>query len=200
VKLVEKFWSMREGRYGWLGGRYRDVVIVDRVNQSVRYLLHGKNIATWYYSDNKLEVYDHYYLTQTTYSRLNAILKRVGFSAFRKYEGFICDEKRKLYYMMSAYGLLIDLGTRNVTILGIEPAVYLDEESFKIAEHLHRTLRRYGVSFRGICSGDIGIDLSNRRLRKTTKEMIAYMALKTRLLNDDFSMVGFYGSAVLQGV
>jgi hypothetical protein len=191
--LGDYFWSRRNKKYGYLGkywdrSPYRDEVWVNHVEEAVFYYLHGHAIAVWRFEEGKLEVSDCGYVTQTTYSRLDMILSKIGFHAFRHHGlGFIKDCKKGLYYPM--FGRReIDLNTRIVTDGDGGMAYVLDSDTFWLAENLYHTLRRYGILFGSIVGGNIRLsEEEERKLRRRTRERIADLTLRLIFLRESFS-------------
>jgi hypothetical protein len=194
--LGDYFWSKKNKKYGYLGkywdrSPYRDEVWVNCAEDAVFYYLHGHAIAVWRFKEGKLEVSDCGYATQTTYSRLDMILSEIDFHAFRHYGlGFIKDCKKGLYYPMLGRRE-IDLNTRIVTNGDGGMAYVLDSDTFWLAEDLYHTLRRYGVLFSSIVSGNIRLtEEEERRLRRRTRERIADLTLRLIFLRESFSRWG----------
>lgn len=185
IDLVDKFWRRKRGRCGYtLRGYYRDVVDINEYGEVI-YMLHGHAIAVWFVDENRLGVSDCGYVTQTTYSRLSAIVGRIGFTAFRTCGvGFLKDERRNIYYPMGKYMLSIDLDTGEVKHLcnGVEvKAFHLNEEMFSLVWRLYRKFKK-NLTFSGVldCRFDPE-DLERRRMK--TKEEVALYTIYRRLFS-----------------
>jgi len=198
--LGDYFWSRRNKKYGYLGkywerSPYRDEVWVNCAEDAVFYCLHGHAIAVWRFKEGKLEVSDCGYVTQTTYSRLDMILSKIGFHAFRHHGlGFIKDLERDLYYPMFGRRV-IDLNTRAVMNEDGGMAYVLDSDTFWLAEDLYHTLHRYGVLFGSIVGGNIRLsEKEEKKLRRRTRERIADLTLRLIFLRQSFSRWGSLGN------
>jgi len=183
AELVDNFWRGVPGRsfrckYHW-GDHYQDEVkILDICGEpEVVWLLHGHEIAIYRPGTRDLRVSDCGYATRTTYSRLSAILCRIGFNAFRCARlgaAFIEDEERHMVYMMPPREYLyIDLDTRSVWArkLGWFVALPSDlfyPEFYRLALYLKK---KYWLHVSDIFHGSIPEEIRMRLKRKTLERI-----------------------------